>query len=76
MQGTTPGFEKDIRPLFRAKDIDSMASRFDLSAYDDVRAHSQGIYKRLQAGTMPCDGAWPADDVTLFGQWIDAGCPA
>ena len=76
MAGQTPGFEHDIRPLFRTKDIDSMAFRFDLSSYDEVRAHSQGIYKRLSAGTMPCDGAWPAEQVSLFGEWIDAGFPA
>jgi hypothetical protein len=76
MQGQTPGFEHDIRPLFRTKDVDSMAFRFDLSSYDDVRAHSEGIYKRLAAGNMPCDGAWPADNITLFREWIDAGCPA
>ena len=53
-----------------------MAFRFDLSSYDEVRAHSQGIYKRLSAGTMPCDGAWPAEQVSLFREWIDAGFPA
>ena len=76
MQRQTPGFERDIRPLFRTKDIGSMASRFDLSSYEDVRAHSEAIYKRLSAGTMPCDGAWPADQVGLFHEWIEAGCPA
>ena len=75
MENQTPGFEHHVRPLFRTKDIDSMAFRFDLSSYEDVRAHAEGIYKRLQAGTMPCDGAWPADRVGVFREWIDAGCP-
>jgi hypothetical protein len=76
MQGQTPGFEHDIRRLFRTKDVDSMSFRFDLASYDDVRAHSEEIYKRLAAGSMPCDGAWPAEQVSLFREWIDAGCPA
>jgi hypothetical protein len=25
---------------------------------------------------MPCDGAWPADRIAVFRQWIDAGKPA
>jgi hypothetical protein len=31
---------------------------------------------RLEAGTMPCDGAWPAERVAVFRRWIDAGKPA
>ena len=27
-------------------------------------------------GTMPCDGAWPAERVAVFRRWIDAGTPA
>jgi hypothetical protein len=69
-------FAQDIRPLFRQKDIHSMAGSFDLSNYDQVRAHAEGIYAVLRAGSMPCDGAWPPDRVALFKQWIDAGFPA
>jgi hypothetical protein len=50
--------------------------RFDLSAYDDVRANAEAICGRLAAGTMPCDGAWPAEDVERFRIWIDNGTPA
>jgi hypothetical protein len=25
---------------------------------------------------MPCDGAWPAERVKLFRDWIDAGTPS
>jgi ferritin-like protein len=28
------------------------------------------------SGTMPCDGAWPAERVAVFRAWIDAGKPA
>ena len=67
-------FAADIRPLFRTKDVDSMApAGLDLSNYDDVRDRADAILGRLQAGTMPCDGAWPADQVALFAKWISDG---
>jgi hypothetical protein len=67
------GFARDIRPLFNDRDVSSMSSRFDLSAYDDVRANAEPIYERLANGTMPCYGAWPADDVERFRTWMDNG---
>jgi hypothetical protein len=71
-----PEFERDIRPLFRPGDVDSMSFAFDLSSYEDVRTNAETIYGRLADGSMPCDGAWPADRVELFRRWIDAGTPA
>src|SRR6185436_10374666 len=68
-------YEQDIRQLFRDRDIQSMSFAFDLSAYDDVRANAEAIYERLAAGTMPCDGPWPAEDVQRFRTWIDDGSP-
>ena len=70
-----PGFEHDIRPLFRPKDVESMSSRFDLSSYTDVRANAGRIHASLERGNMPCDGAWPSAQVELFQSWIDAGYP-
>jgi hypothetical protein len=69
-------FERDIRALFRPEDIEEMSWAFDLSSYDDVREHAEEIQARLAEGTMPCDGAWPAENVERFRQWIDAGMPA
>ena len=66
-------FERDIGPLFRERDIKSMSFAFDLSSYDDARENAEAIYGRLANGTMPCDGAWPADDVNRFRAWIDGG---
>jgi len=68
-------FATDIRPLFRQKDIASMQSAggFDLSSYDDVSARADGIFARLKAGDMPCDGAWPSAHVQLFADWIGDG---
>jgi Ferritin-like len=66
-------FEQSIRKLFRDRDIQSMSFAFDLSSYDDVRANAEAIYERLAAGSMPCDGPWPAEDVERFRTWIDNG---
>jgi hypothetical protein len=67
------GFERDIRPLFREGDINSMSFAFDLSSYQDVRANAEQIYRRLAEGSMPCDGKWAADQVQRFRTWIDTG---
>ena len=69
------GFERDIRPLFRERDISSMSAAFDLSSYEDVRKNSDAIYGRLSDRSMPCDGAWPSEQVERFRTWMDAGFP-
>jgi hypothetical protein len=66
-------FERDVRPLFREKDRDSMRRAFDLWSHRDVQAHQDAILQRLGDGTMPCDGAWSPDDVALFQRWIAGG---
>ena len=68
-------FAQDIRPLFRETDVEEMmdVAGFDLSRYEDVRERAQDIYERLDEGSMPCDGAWPADQVAQFKQWMDGG---
>jgi len=71
-----PGFASDIRPLFRDSDVDKMRFAFDLSQYHDVKENAQGIYQRLADGSMPCDGPWPEDRVTLFREWMDDGYEA
>ena len=69
-------FEADVKPLFRERDRDSMRFAFDLWSFDEVSSHADAILDRLEAGTMPCDGAWPADRVAVFRRGIDAGKPA
>lgn len=71
-----PSFAADIRPLFRDSDVAAMKFRLDLSSYEDVRDNADEIYERLEDGSMPCDGGWPADQVARFKAWIDAGTPA
>ena len=68
-------YETDIKPLFRERDRQSMRFAFDLWSHEDVSAHADAILERLQAGSMPCDGAWPAERVAVFSRWIRAGKP-
>src|SRR6266545_5492277 len=51
-------FERDIFPLFRARDIEAMSFAFDLSSYEDVCENAEEIHSRLADGAMPCDGPW------------------
>lgn len=68
-------FAKDIRPLFRDDpDVSSMKDYgLDLSSYSHVQTKAQSIYATLVDGSMPCDGAWPADRIALFKKWMDEG---
>ena len=59
-EGGKLSFERDIKPLFRTKDRDSMMQAFDLFDYDDVVENADAIVGSLRSGQMPCDGAWPA----------------
>jgi hypothetical protein len=66
-------FDKQIKPLFRSRDQQSMKFAFDLWSYDDVKANAQAILERLDNGTMPCDGAWPGEQITAFKRWLQSG---
>jgi len=74
--GQPLSFAAHIKPLFREHDRQSMTFAFDLWSFDDVRTHAAEILERLQQGSMPCDGAWPADRVEAFRRWTESGCPA
>ena len=67
------GFETDIKPLFRERDQRAMQSHFDLWSHDDVSQHADAILARLEDGTMPCDGSWPAEQIDIFRGWVDGG---
>ena len=75
-EGGKLGSARDIKPLFRMKDRDSMLAAFDLFDYADVVEHADAIVGALRSGQMPCDGAWPASQVQKLQQWIDTGMPA
>lgn len=73
MDNPRPGFETDIRPLFREQDRRSMTFMFDLWSLEDVKANADAILASVSAGEMPCDDAWPEDRVALFKAWVDGG---
>jgi len=75
VEGETPSFVRHIKTMFREVDQRSMLFAFDLWSHADVRSNAQAILARLRAGTMPCDGAWPAAQVAAFARWIDDGTP-
>ena len=68
-----PGFAADIKPMFRERDHAAMTFMFDLWDHGNVSANAADILAVLEAGDMPCDGAWSAEKVELFRRWIDAG---
>jgi hypothetical protein len=69
-------FERQIKPLFRDGDRQSMKWAFDLWSHDDVAQNSEAILGRLRDGTMPCDDAWPDQRIAVFQDWVEAGTPA
>ena len=73
---STLSFARDIQPLFRESDRDSMIFAFDLWDYNDVSIHAKEILERLEEGSMPCDGEWPVEQITQFQRWIEVGKPA
>jgi hypothetical protein len=75
-EGGTVSFATHVKPLFRDKDRNSMRSHFDLWSHDDVRSAASRILVALERGGMPCDGAWPQDQVDLFRRWGEDGTPA
>ena len=75
MNDLVPSYERDIRPLFRESDRESMEFAFDLWDYNDVSMHAQDILERLTDGSMPCDGEWPEEQIAQFRGWIEAGMP-
>jgi hypothetical protein len=70
-----PTWDQDIKPLFRDWDRDEMLYLLDLWSYTDVCAYAASILERVADGTMPCDAAWPQDQIDLFGAWVAAGTP-
>jgi CDGSH-type Zn-finger protein/truncated hemoglobin YjbI len=72
--GEALSFERHVKGLFRVRDRGAMRFAFDLWSVADVRTHARAIEARLKAGTMPCDGAWPAERVSIFERWIAEGC--
>jgi CDGSH-type Zn-finger protein/truncated hemoglobin YjbI len=74
-EGEPISFANHIKTLFRHRDRGSMKFAFDLWSYEDVCTHGEEILRRVRNGTMPCDGAWPQEQVDAFQRWIESGKP-
>ena len=48
-----PSFDRDIRPLFTARDRAAMRWSFDLGEVASVRQHAEAILDQVAAGRMP-----------------------
>jgi hypothetical protein len=66
-------FAESVKPLFRESDRSAMSWAFDLWSYDDVSANADEIATQLETGSMPCDGAWPSEQVDVFRRWVADG---
>lgn len=77
MEAAGLSFERDVKSLFRERDRGAMLSvaKFDLWKHEDVSEHAQAILGRLEDGSMPCDRAWPDEQVELFRRWVQGGMP-
>jgi hypothetical protein len=74
--GEPVSFAANIQPLFREGDRESMKFAFDLWSHEDVTRNAKAILDRLEGGSMPCDGAWPAEKVDEFRRWVEGGMAA
>jgi truncated hemoglobin YjbI len=66
-------FADHIKGLFRTRDRNSMRFAFDLWSADDVTEHAHEILERIDNGSMPCDGKWPADRIEVLRRWVESG---
>lgn len=73
MDDPRPGFEADIKPLFRERDRRAMTFMFDLWDRDAVKANAGAILASLSSGEMPCDDTWSKEQVARFKAWMDGG---
>ncbi|HEV2812808.1 MAG TPA: ferritin-like domain-containing protein [Solirubrobacteraceae bacterium] len=74
-------FARDIRPLFRMKDIDHMREMVDLDLSDlpAVRTAAADVLRRVKSTGRPMpprpDAHWTAGQIALLERWIADGCP-
>jgi hypothetical protein len=59
--------------LFRHRDQRAMKFALNLWSYDEVKENAHAILERVRSGSMPCDGAWPAEKVSAFERWVTSG---
>jgi hypothetical protein len=74
---TTPvTFNNDILPIV-GKWRSQMIWRLDLTKYEDVKMNADIIYTEISSGPMPPPPYPPLsnDQINLFKQWMNDGCP-
>ncbi len=59
--------------MFREFDQTEMEWAFDLWSYADVKENAEAILERVEAGDMPCDGAWSEQEIERFRTWMRDG---
>jgi hypothetical protein len=81
-QAASVSFERDVRPLFRAVDIEHMSAMevmLDDYGFMSQRANAEKVRDYLTGKAqpqMPPGGPyWKAEQIELFSRWIDGGCP-
>lgn len=63
-----------IKHFFTPMDIDHMKQHFDLSNYEDVKAHAKEIYEDTVRGRMPpyhTEKHWSRDKCEKFYNWMN-----
>ena len=78
-------FNHDILPLFRSGDIACMGRKgvfledpgwMSDTSGDDAHpdhANARKVFEQLAQGSMPPDGAWPAEHIATYRQWMTDG---
>ena len=70
----TVSFAAHIKPLFRERDRQSMSVRLrPVVLTTTSRRTPPTSSARLRDGTMPCDGAWPPEQIEVFPRWTESG---
>ena len=69
-------FRSRCQATLSGGDRRAMLSSFDLWSHDDVSAHADAILRAVATGAMPCDTAWPQEQVDVVRRWVAAGKPA
>lgn len=79
---TTTSFVRDVRPLFRAIDVDHMQGfGLDLSDIDAVKDFASDIADRIKSSEddvrmpPPPDAPLTAEQTALFDKWVSEGFP-
>jgi len=61
----------------RAKLLERVGRRVRLTAEGErLAAHADAILQAVATGSMPCDAAWPPEQVDVVRRWVAAGKPA